>query len=62
MADQPKLSEAEWELVTELLEHEQSDLPPEIRHTRTSTVRERLRRRGQMVQDLLHRLKTSAPA
>ena len=61
MADQPKLSEAEWDLVVELLQREQSELPPEIRHTRTSTVREELRRREQMVQDLLHRLETPVP-
>ncbi len=61
MADQPKLSEAEWDLVVELLQREQGELPPEIRHTRTSTLREELRRREQMVQDLLHRLETPVP-
>lgn len=59
MNDQPTLSEAEWGLVVELLEHELGDLRPEIRHTRTSSVREDLRHRVEMVSGLLERLRSS---
>jgi hypothetical protein len=58
MKTQPKLSEAEWALVIELLESEQGELPVEIHHTRSSHLREELRRRAEMVQDLLSRLRT----
>ena len=57
MTDQPELSEAEWALMLELLQRERSELPVEIRHTRTSSVREELHRRQEMVQGLLQRLK-----
>jgi hypothetical protein len=57
MDEQPKLSQAEWELVIELLEHEHHDLPAEIHHTRIARYREELRERHQMVTDLLHRLR-----
>jgi hypothetical protein len=56
MYDQPRLSDAEWALVTELLEREQGELPAEIRHTRVSSVREELRRRLDTVRQLLDRL------
>ena len=62
MSDPPPLSQAEWSLVIELLEHERGDLPAEIRHTRTSTLRDELRRRQQMVADLLERLRAKTPA
>ncbi|MEE8452215.1 MAG: hypothetical protein V3R99_09880 [Thermoguttaceae bacterium] len=61
MVDQPRLSDAEWELVGELLERERGELPAEIRHTRTTTVREELRDRARMVKDLLQRLKVPVP-
>jgi hypothetical protein len=60
MDDQPKLSEAEWDLVVELLERERAELPVEIRHTRTSSVRDELHRREDMVRDLLGRLRKPA--
>ena len=56
MNDQPSLSEAEWELVVELLRRERSELPVEIRHTRTSSVREALHERSELVKGLLERL------
>lgn len=59
---QPVLSEAEWALVVELLERERGELPAEIHHTRTSAVREELRRRLQMVESLLRRLRGEAAA
>ena len=60
MTDQQKLSDVEWELVVELLERERSELSPEIRHTRTSSVRDDLHRRQEMVKELLERLKQPA--
>ncbi len=62
MIDRPSLSEAEWELVVELLQRERGELPSEIRRTRTSSVREELRVRKAMVQELLDRLKRPATA
>ncbi|NUQ63044.1 MAG: hypothetical protein HUU20_11250 [Pirellulales bacterium] len=56
MYDQPKLSDAEWALVIELLETEQGELPAEIHHSRSSTVREELRHRLDLVRHLLDRL------
>ncbi|MCE5303450.1 MAG: hypothetical protein LLF97_10125 [Planctomycetaceae bacterium] len=56
MYEEPKLSEAEWELVTELLECERSELPVEIHHTHNSSVRVELQQRMEMVRQLLDRL------
>ncbi len=56
MDDQPKLSEAEWELVIDLLHRERNELPTEIHHTDDSALRLKLRERRRMVQRLLHRL------
>ncbi|MBN2474606.1 MAG: hypothetical protein JXB62_08355 [Pirellulales bacterium] len=56
MTDQPTLSEAEWSLVADLLERERGELSVEIRHTRTSTVREELRQREKTVKGMLNRL------
>jgi hypothetical protein len=60
MYDEPKLSEAEWGLVVELLERERSDLPVEIHHTRSANIRAELHERADMVRGLLARLKTVA--
>ncbi len=57
MFDEPRLSEAEWDLIVELLERERSDLPVEIHHTRSSSVRSKLHERAEMVQNLLARLR-----
>ncbi len=53
---QPELSEAEWALIVELLQRERSELPPEIHHTRTASVREDLHRRLGLVENLLKKL------
>lgn len=60
MYDEPKLSEAEWALIVELLERERSELPVEIHHTRSSSVRGELHERSEMVRSLLVRLRTPA--
>jgi len=60
MCGQTDLSQEEWTIVVELLEHERADLRPEIRHTRTSSLRAELRRRLQVVEALLDRLRPLA--
>jgi hypothetical protein len=57
MNDEPKLSEAEWELIVELLECERNELPVEIHHTRNTDIRAELQERADMVQGLLSRLR-----
>jgi hypothetical protein len=54
---QPALSDVEWQLVIELLEREQKELPSEIRHTRTISVKDELHRRSELVKKLLHRIR-----
>jgi hypothetical protein len=53
-----KLSEVEWEVVSELLEHERGNLPPEIHHTDSPKVHDELRKRLAMVSALLERMKS----
>ncbi len=60
MIEQPKLTEAEWALVTELLERELQELPVEIHHTRTSSFREDLRTRRETIRSLLERIRPMA--
>ncbi len=62
MKNQPMLSEAEWELLIELLERERGELPAEIRHTRTATVHAELRQRSELVKGLLDRLQSPSTA
>ena len=59
MTDQPQLTEAEWGLVVELLEREHNELPTEIHHTRTASVRQDLRLRQEAVRSLLERLRAA---
>lgn len=47
----------ELALLIELLERERRDLPAEIHHTSTSSVRDRLHRRLETVDRLLERLR-----
>ena len=61
MTDRPNLTEAEWTLIVELLQREQNELPTEIHHTRSSSLRDELRARRKMVDGLLQRLKTPEP-
>ena len=57
MSDQPKLTDAEWALLRELLEQEEGELPAEIHHCRVARVREQLRQRLERVRQLLARLR-----
>ncbi len=56
------MTDAEWELLAELLRREQEELPVEIHHCRVASYREELRRRLQMVHSLLERLQVPVPA
>ncbi len=60
MIDQPRLSEAEWALLVELLQHELQELPVEIHHTRTNEYREELVTRRRVIHGLLDRLQLAA--
>jgi hypothetical protein len=62
MNDQPRLSEVEWVLVLDLLQHELDELPVEIHHTRTNEVREELVARREMIRALVERLRPIAAA
>jgi hypothetical protein len=53
MLDQPDLTEAEWALICELLERERNELPTEIHHTRTRSLRQELQQRRAMVDELI---------
>jgi hypothetical protein len=52
MVEQPVLTPAEWELIAELLNFERRDLPAEIHHTMTGSVRDELRDRRNLVDQL----------
>jgi hypothetical protein len=56
MNERPKLSEAEWALVIQLLQAEHHDLPHEIHHCRVASYRNELEHRHEMVKNLLERL------
>ena len=60
MYEEPKLSDQEWDLLVELLEREQNELPVEIHHTRNSAIREELHLRLEKVRELLDRLRNMA--
>ena len=57
MYDEPRLSDEEWDLIVELLECERNELPVEIHHTRSASVREDLQHRAEIVRQLLDRLR-----
>ena len=56
MYDQPELSEIQWQLIIELLEHERDELPVEIRHTRSTSVRTDLQHRAEIVRETLEQV------
>lgn len=57
---QPVLTEAEWNIILELLARERRDLPIEIHHTSTRKYREELRDRLRTVEELLERFSSIA--
>ena len=61
MDEHVTLSEAERGLLEELLEQELHELPVEIRHTRSATVRQELHERLAVVRGLLQRFREPVP-
>ncbi len=51
-------NDEELQLVIELLQREQKDLPAEIHHTRTSTFKDELLKRSALVKGLLEKLQS----
>jgi len=62
MTHQPTFSDAQIELLLDLLETERRELPVEIRHTDNETVHEQLRQRQRMVEELIRQLQPLATA
>jgi predicted transcriptional regulator len=62
MTHQPTFSDAQIELLLDLLETERRELPVEIRHTDNETVHEQLRQRRRMVEELIRQLQPLATA
>jgi hypothetical protein len=56
-----QLTDSEWELVVELLEREQRDLPVELHHTLTSSreLRAQLQERKQKIDRILGKIDTA---
>lgn len=52
-----ELTDSERNLLIELLEAEQHDLPHEIHHTRTAALKAELRERAERVEALLAKLR-----
>ena len=61
MDEHVTLSEAERGLLAELLEQELHELPVEISHTRSATVRQELHERLAVVRGLLQRFREPVP-
>ena len=59
MNDQPRLSQAEWDLVAELLEQECRELPVEIHHTRSTSVKAELHDRLEVARNALEQVRTA---
>jgi hypothetical protein len=62
MNDQNDLSEEELAVLIELLEHEERELPTEIRHTRLAKFRDGLHHKLDVVRGLLDRFRGPATA
>jgi hypothetical protein len=56
----PVLTEAEWNLILELLARERRDLPIEIHHTSTRKYRDMLRDRLKTIEQLLEQFESIA--
>lgn len=62
LTTQPMLSEQEWGLIMQLLEHEHQDLPVERRHTDSRSYADALDERKMMIDDLIQRLRNQGVA
>ena len=57
---QPVLTEAEWNIILELLARERRDLPIEIHHTSTRKYRDMLRDRLRTIEQFLEQFESIA--
>ena len=57
----PDLTAAEWGLVLQLLERERALLPVEVRHTATRKMREDLKFRLEMIEELVKKVSPAVP-
>jgi hypothetical protein len=57
MGKAPSLNDEEWQVIVELLESEQKELPAEIHHTDSTDYKAKLSKRLQMVNQLLQILR-----
>jgi len=62
MTCQPELTDAEWELMLQLIEEQRRELPSEIHHTDHAGVREALHQRQKMRNQLIERIRAGAAA
>jgi hypothetical protein len=60
MGEEPRLSEAEWALIIDLLERERADLPVQMHESRSFTEREELRVRSEAIRKLIGRVQSLA--
>lgn len=51
-----EITSLEWQLVTELIRQELTEIPSEVRRTQTSTYRDDLKTREQALRNLLKKL------
>lgn len=57
MNDQPKLSDAEWGLIAQLLDQELNELPAEIHHCRNQQMKLDLQQRLETVRQVRERIR-----
>ncbi len=62
MAETMTFTDQQWALIVQLLEREARELPSEIRHTSSYSVREELRRRLAMLREMITRFHEPAGA
>ncbi|MCC6586808.1 MAG: hypothetical protein IT168_08965 [Bryobacterales bacterium] len=55
-------TESDWDLIAELLEREERQLPVEIRHTDSNAYKEQLRQRLMRVSQMLEFMRVTASA
>lgn len=61
MNERPELTQEQLELLIELVEREERELPTEIHHTRLANYRDALHHRLDVVRGALERLRTACP-
>ena len=57
-----KLSDAEWDVIADLLRQERGELPAEIHHTDSPTLGDELQKRQALVAGILAKMSNVKPA